>query len=111
MSVANVLRRIGDWTTSKDLVKTAAKELDITEKTVYEKLKKEVKEGAIRKIPLPDRGVIYGLPNWPLKQDDVKLLIDAINAISLSQLANARQLEALAKFIEATRSSKKADYT
>jgi hypothetical protein len=34
----------------------------------------------------------------------MRLLIEAMNAISLSQLANAAQIEALAKFIEACRS-------
>lgn len=75
----------------------------IAEESAYRKMTKEAKDGLIRRMPLPDRGVVYGLPNWPLKEDDLRLLIDAMNAMSLSQLANAAQIDALAKLIEATR--------
>ena len=109
MSVADVIRKIGDWTKAKDLASLVVKEYDIAEETAYRRMKKEVDDGLIRRIPLPDRGVIYGLPNWPLKKDDVKILIEAMNAMSLSKLANAAEMEALAKLIEATRSSKQRD--
>lgn len=103
MSVADVLNKIGDWTTGKKLANIVAKEYGIAEETAYRRMKKEVEDGLIRRIPLPDRGVIYGLPNWPLKEDDIKILIDVLNAMSLSQLANAAQIDALAKLIEAGR--------
>ena len=103
MSVADVLTKIGDWTVANKLANIIAKEHDIALETAYKKITKAHKDGSIRRIPLPDRGVIYGLPNWPLKQDDIRILIDAMNAVPLSTLANARHLEALAKFIEATR--------
>ena len=106
MSVADVLQKIGDWTQGKELAKIVAKEYDIAEETAYRRMTKETSEKLIRRIPLADRRVIYGLPNWKLKENDVKILIDAMNAVSLSTLANARHLEALAKFIEATKDKK-----
>ena len=103
MSVADVLKKIGDWTKATDLANMVTKEYGIAEETAYRRMTKETKDGIIRKIPLPDRAVIYGLPNWPLKEDDIRILIDAMNAMSLSKLANAIEMDALAKLIEACR--------
>lgn len=102
MSVADVLGKIGDWTTSKRLIKIAAEELKITPRHAYRKIAEEtnMKPSLIKKIVRSDRSVVYGLPNWPLKEDDLKLLIDAMNAIAANKTADAAQLTAIAKMLE-----------
>jgi hypothetical protein len=103
MSVADVLSKIGDWTESKKLAQIVAKEHNVVEETAYRRMKREANDKLIRKKPLPDWSVICVLPNWPLKEDHIRLLIDVLNASSLSTLANVKFLEAMAKFIEATK--------
>jgi hypothetical protein len=105
MSVANILRKIGDWTRSKELVENIVKELGIVEMTAYRKMKKEVADGLIKKIPIPGRGVLYGLPNWPLKEDKLKLLLDIWNTHIRDKEANAAQVAAMTKLLEETRLS------
>ena len=85
MSVADVLKKIGDWTRSTDLIKVVAKEFKISDRQAYRKIVKETKaqNAPIKKIVLPDRSVVYGLSNWPLKEDDLKILIEALSQIIL----------------------------
>jgi len=105
MSAAGVLEKIGDWTRSKDLAKAVAKELKIDERTAYRKMEKETKTkgSLIKKVVLPDRSVVYGLSNWPLKEEDLKLLIEALKANALQTMANAEMINALCKLMETTK--------
>jgi len=105
MSVANILRKIGDWTRSKELVENIVKEHGIAKMTAYRRMKKEVADELIRKIPIPGRGVLYGLPNWPLKEDKLKLLLDIWNTHIRDKEANAVQVAAITKLLEETRLS------
>ncbi len=62
MSVADVLRKIGQPTKTSTLVAKTVSELGVSERQAYRLLKKAWKEEEIRKATLPDRGRINFLP-------------------------------------------------
>lgn len=79
------------------------------DRTACRKIEGEVKEGLIRKLPLPDRGVLYGLPNWPLNEADSKLLIEAMKASTLQTKANADLINAYCNFLNVTEKKHKLE--
>jgi hypothetical protein len=100
------IKKIGNWTTSKELLKLVIDQFTVVERTAYRKIENEVKEGGIRKLTLPDGGVLYGLPNWPLDNIDLKLVLKIWQTHIRDKEATAAQLTAWAKFIEAIRDKK-----
>ena len=65
MLVANILREAGKPTETSKLVKMLAEKLNITTTHAYRLVKKAWENKEIRKVTLPDRSVLCGLPEWP----------------------------------------------
>jgi hypothetical protein len=64
-SVADILRKHGKWIRGEDLAKAVAKGQDVHKTTAFRRMRKDFEADEIDKITLPDRGTLYGLPNWP----------------------------------------------
>jgi len=65
MSVVDILKKHGKWTETKKLAKIVAKEHNISVRQAYRKISRAWKNKEIRKLTLPDRNVLCGLPEWP----------------------------------------------
>lgn len=65
MSVSDILRRIGVGISSKDLVESVSKELKVSERQAYRKIKAAHENKEIKRHVHQDRTVIYVLPEWP----------------------------------------------
>jgi hypothetical protein len=80
ISVAEILKMHGkDWIKSEDFVNLVSGKLKISERQAYNKIKEAWKKREILKSTLPDRTVIYGLPEFGhpsryTKMDNVKTL-------------------------------------
>jgi len=72
MSVADILRKYGKWIQSTPFNELVAKELGISEKQAYRKIKKAWKNKEILKITLPNRNVLYGLPEFGASSNEEK---------------------------------------
>ena len=103
MSVADILEKIGKWTIATELVKIVVEKMNVIERTAYRKIKSELNEGTIKKIPLPGGNMIYGLSNWSLENIDLKLLLEIWNTHIRDKEATAAEVTAWAKLIEAAR--------
>ena len=66
MSVADILRKHGKWLETKKLAAMVAKELNIGNRQAYRKINQAWKHKQIRKLTLPDRSVLNGLPEWAI---------------------------------------------
>jgi hypothetical protein len=66
-SPADILREKDKFLNNTDLVKALVDRLGISSRQVQRKIQKSVRKKEIKKIPLPDRSVLYGLPSWPIK--------------------------------------------
>lgn len=64
ISVAELLKIRGKWTKSEDFAEFVTKKLEVSRRHTYNLIKKAVSKGEILKIPLHDRTVIYGLPEF-----------------------------------------------
>ena len=64
ISVAEILKIYGKWIRSEDFVNLVSEKLNISPRHAYNKIKKALKNGEILKETLPDRTVIYGLPEF-----------------------------------------------
>lgn len=65
MSVADILRKHGKWAQSKELVGMVMKKLNMSSRQAYREIRRDWKDGEIRRVVLPDLGVVYGLREWP----------------------------------------------
>lgn len=72
MSVVDILRKHGKWAETQKLVNMVAEELNISDRQAYRKITQAWKNKEIRKIPLPDRSVLCGLPEWPISTKSSK---------------------------------------
>ena len=66
MSVADILEKHGSWIRGKEFCSQVASKLGKSDRQAYRLIKSAEDEKEIRKIILPDRTTVYGLPNWPL---------------------------------------------
>ena len=64
ISVAEILKIHGKWIRSEDFVNLVSEKLNISPRHAYNKIKKALKNGEILRQTLPDRTVIYGLPEF-----------------------------------------------
>jgi len=64
MSVADILKKHGRWLETKQLATMVAKELDVSNRQAYRKINQAWKQKQIRKLTLPDRSILNGLPGW-----------------------------------------------
>lgn len=65
-SVADLLREHGKFMESSKLVKAIEKQMKISARQAYRRIGKAESRREVRKIVLPDRCVLYGLPSWPI---------------------------------------------
>jgi hypothetical protein len=66
MSVADIIKIHGKCVESKEFIKSVSQKMGIGEREAYRKIKDAVNNGDLKKYQLPDRGVLYGLPEyWP----------------------------------------------
>ena len=68
-SVAAILKELGKPVEAMELVDVVARKRNVGKKQAYRLIKKAWKDGEIRKIPLPDRRVLYALPEWSISKD------------------------------------------
>lgn len=64
MSVADILKIQGKWTSSDKLISQIMQKMSITNRQAYRKIKDAVSKGEIKKIQLPDRSILYGLAEF-----------------------------------------------
>jgi len=64
MTVADILKIYGKWIKSEDFANLVSKKLNIKERQAYRRIKKAWKDGEILRVTLPDRTVLYGLPEF-----------------------------------------------
>jgi hypothetical protein len=77
MSVADMLKEYGKWMQSKDLVELVAKRLNVSERQAFRKISQAYKNKEILRQILPDRTVIYGLPEFGFDYE-FEVLVDSI---------------------------------
>jgi len=65
MSVADILKKHGNWMPVKELVTMVERQFSVGDRQAYREIKQAWKDGEIRKLVLPDRSVLCGLPEWP----------------------------------------------
>jgi hypothetical protein len=63
VSVADILKILGEWTESSKLTKEAGERLKVSDRHVFRLIKKDKQ---ILKLVLPDRTVLYGLAEFGL---------------------------------------------
>ena len=85
------------------MLKLIIEKLDLEERTAHHEIEKELKVGTIQKFLFLDRQILYGLSSWDPVNIDLNLLLEIWNTHNRSQEANAAELNAWAKLIEATR--------
>jgi len=86
-SVAAILKELGKPVEVMELVDVVAKKRNVGEKQAYRLITKAWKDGEIRKIPLPDRRVLYALPEWSISKDFQDVLC-YFSLKELEQIAN-----------------------
>jgi hypothetical protein len=77
MSVADILKEYGKWIPSKDLVKLVAKRLNVSERQAFRKISQAYRNQEILRQILPDRKVIYGLPEFGFDYE-LEVLVESI---------------------------------
>jgi len=66
-SVADILRKKGEFTQTTKLVKAIQETLEVSSRQAYRQIEKAEERKEIRKIALSNRSVLYGLPSWPIE--------------------------------------------
>lgn len=79
MSVADILKKHGKWMTVKELVSVVERRLNVSDRQAYREIKQAWKDGEIRKLVLPDRSVLCGLPEWPFLPKSAKKLGETLS--------------------------------
>jgi hypothetical protein len=74
ISVAEILKMHGEWIESEDFVKLVSQKLGITPRQAYNKIKEATEKGEILRVPLSNRRVIYGLPEFGEPKQGDKLI-------------------------------------
>jgi len=69
VSVADILKILGDWTESNKFIELVREKLKISDRQAYRLIKKDKQ---ILKLVLPDRTVLYGLAEFGLPKSEVK---------------------------------------
>lgn len=72
ISVAEILKIHGTWTESKPFAKSVSKKKGITERHAYNLIKDATGKHEILRITLPNRTVLYGLPEFGYSQKNEK---------------------------------------
>jgi len=70
--VVEILRKLGKWGESADLVASIKQERKVSNRQAYRDLKAAWKNEKVRKIRLPEGIVLYGLPNWPFPKSSAE---------------------------------------
>jgi hypothetical protein len=103
MTVADILKIHGKWTESKLLVSLITEKMRIDERQAYRIIKEAYKNNEIRKVQLPDRGILYGLAEFgPIsserasKSSSVKTL-DFSDAFLYSSFKKLEEISAIAE--------------
>lgn len=69
ISVYNILKELGKPTEASEFFDVVAKKLNKGPRQAKREVKKAWENGEIRKIPLPDRGVLYACPEWSISKE------------------------------------------
>jgi len=64
-SVADILRKNGEWMRGEALRKAVEKGLSISTRQTYRKIRYSVDKKQVIRITQPNRTTLYGLPGWP----------------------------------------------
>ena len=86
MTVADILKIHGKWVKAEELVEKVCQKLNIKERQAYRKIQKAVKNREILKATLPDRTVIYGLPEFGMPNLRNKLIGEELFKLHKSRI-------------------------
>lgn len=95
VSVADILKMSGKWTRSKAFIILVSEKLGIGQRQAYRKIKDALREGEILRVGLPDRAVIFGLPEFGQVSNDQ---IKEQNFIKQLSKKDREERERMAKF-------------
>ena len=94
ITVAEILKIHGKWIRSKEFVSLVREKLKISEKMAYIKIKKACNNKEILKITLPDRTVLYGLPEFGYPKEKTE---GALNFETIFLVECFRELEEISR--------------
>jgi len=86
ISVAEILKMHEKWIKSKDFVNLVSEKLKVTDRQAYNKIKEATEKGEILRVALPNRTVIYGLPEFGMPNLESKLIEEELFKLRKSRI-------------------------
>ena len=93
ISVAEILKICGKWMEGKPFSEFVAEKKKITVRHAYNLIKNAADNHEILRIPLPNRTVLYGLPEFGYPQKNENKDSDSIKVTKESEVEKAKAVE------------------